>query len=416
MNDLLSPCTVRLDLNPVTMACGADMSDKPIRRWYQFNLRTLFLLVFLSAVSLAFVANPLIRIRKQNSLVAEIRRSQSIHSITFADDPEENHDTPLPGHWLARRILGDNAFRDIIRIHLGDNNLGESTYRRMGELQALQSLRITDGTLSVEEAQYLARIPKLKHLGLECHVSRGALAELAESKSLRDLSITDRSFDDEALKGIGDLTSIEHIVIYGTAVTGKGVAEIGNIEGLCHLDLGLNPGIADGDHRWILKLQALEYLRLEETEIGDRALESISQHQQIKQLELGFTNITGGGVQPLCLIRQLEELDLTCTAVTDEAISRIAELPNLENLTLDCCILLTDEATVSLAKMKRLKHLRLGSTRFSSRALGNLSVLTNLEVLSLCSEANKQSVLDLRRSLPKCQIEANGGYLPWDGE
>lgn len=414
MNDLLSPCMVRLDLNPATM--GADMSDKPIRRWYQFSLRTLFSLVFLSAVSLAFVANPLIRIRKQNSLIAEIRRSQSIHSITFADDPEEKHDIPLPGHWLAREILGDNAFRDIIRIHLGDKNVGESTYRRMGELQALESLSITDGTLSVKEAQYLARIPKLKHLGLECHVSSGALAELAESKSLHDLSITDRSFDDEALKGIGGLTSLEHIVIYGTAVTGKGVAEIGNIDGLRHLDLGLNPGIADGDHRWILKLQALEYLRLEETEIGDRALESISQHQQIKQLELGFTNITGGGVQQLCLIRQLEELDLTCTAVADEAISRIAELPNLEKLTLDQCTLLTDEATVSLAKMKRLKHLRLGSTRFSSRGLGNLSVLTNLEVLSLCSEANKQSVLDLRRSLPKCQIDANGGYLPWDGE
>jgi len=398
------------------MARGVDMNETKMRRWNQFNLRTLFLFVFLSAVFSALVANPLIRIRRQNALIAEIRQSQTIYSIVFADDPDDKRNTPLPGPWLVRKILGDNAFRDIIRIHLGDESRSENIYRKMSDLQALESLVITGGTLSVNEAECLARLPNLKNLVLDGQVSRGALTQLEKSPSLCDLSITDQSFDDDALKGIGGLTNLEHIVIYGTAVTEAGVAEIGDIEGLRHLDLGLNPGIADADHRWILKLHDLKYLRLEETEIGNQALESISQHQQIKQLDLGYTKITSVGVKKLCRLRQLETLDLTCTAVTDEAIPSIADLPNLENLTLDRCTLLTDKATLSLAKMNRLKHLRLGSTRFSSPGISNLSVLTNLNVLTLCSETNNQTVLELRRLMPRCQIDANGGYLPFDEE
>ena len=239
--------------------------------------------MLLAAISLAFVANPLIRIRNQRALIAEIQQSKSLHEITFADDRENKRSTPLPGPWLARKILGEDAFREVVRIHFSDSVVSERVYRRMTDLPALEGVYITGGTLSVVEADYLARIPKLNSLSLETHVSSGGLVRLSVAKSLKDLNIYDRSFGDDGLKGIGGLTNLERIDLYHTAVTGNGIAELGKITALRHLDLGLCSRIEDVDLHWILSLNNLEYLRLEETQVGDRALESIKGHRTLRR-------------------------------------------------------------------------------------------------------------------------------------
>ena len=371
--------------------------------------------MLLVAILLAFVANPLIRIRSQRALIAEIQQSKSHRSITFADDRKNKRNTPLPGPWLARKILGDDAFRDIVAVHFEDGAVSDGVYPRLMNLEALESVHITGGTLTAADAGFLGRAPKLEYLSLETQVAPGALARLSGAKSLKCLDAYDKSLEDHVLRGIGSATTLERIDLYGTPVTGNGIAELGKIAALRHLDLGACSRIKDVDLGWTLKLKELEYLRLEETNIGDRSLKSIKGQRTIKQLDLGFTNITDAGVQHLREMQQLEELDFTCTSITDKAIASLVPLPNLTKLCLDRCTLLSDEATVSLAKMKQLRQLYLGSTRFTPRGLQRLRVLTELEELSLCSETSQETVEELRRLMPKCQIDADGGYLPWDG-
>ena len=79
---------------------------KPKRRWFQFSLKWLFVLIALVAVPCAWLAWKLEHKRRERAAVAEIKR---FTAQVWYDWQCENMNEPR-GLGLFRRILGDDFF------------------------------------------------------------------------------------------------------------------------------------------------------------------------------------------------------------------------------------------------------------------------------------------------------------------
>jgi outer membrane protein assembly factor BamB len=130
-------------------------------------------------------------------------------------------------------------------------------------------------------------------------------------------------------------------------------------------------------------------LNLAGTRLDDAGLEQASEFRQLIGLNLELCQeITDAGLQELRRADQLRALWLTGTQITDEGVEALAPIPTLVALDLEICDGVTDTSCAALGSMKQLKALVLKKTGFESEritdiGLGQLSQLTNLELLDL---------------------------------
>jgi hypothetical protein len=140
------------------------------RRWFQFSLRTLFLLVLLLSLPLSWFAARMERIRKHK---------QAIHAV----------------HGLGGRVmLSELVIPPRIWQLLG----AEQEYFAVGLYVGLNGTAVTDADLEHLEA-----------VG-----------------NLQGLSLSDTEITDEGLKHLVGLTNLRHLDLLGTKVTPEGVERL----------------------------------------------------------------------------------------------------------------------------------------------------------------------------------------------
>jgi hypothetical protein len=126
---------------------------------------------------------------------------------------------------------------------------------------------------------------------------------------LESLTLRSKDITDEALKDLHGLYAIKELNLYGTRVTGRGLA---------HLQ--------ESAH--------LERLGLYGSETGDEGLEYASQFKNLMSVELGATQIQGRGLAKLNALSRLQSLNLSDAPLADEQLASIRELPALESVDL----------------------------------------------------------------------------------
>lgn len=90
-----------------------------------------------------------------------------------------------------------------------------------------------------------------------------------------------------------------------------------------------------------------------------------------------------GTLESIANLRSLRSLDLGSTAVTKSDLHHLASLTGLVELHLDFCPGIDDEALRELAPLRSLRHLNLDNTRVKGPGLAHLEGLPLLDVLSL---------------------------------
>ena len=133
------------------------------------------------------------------------------------------------------------------------------------------------------------------------------------------------------------------------------------------------------------------------TKITAAGLTHLAELTALEKLTLSSINNTGEGLGDAALqhivgLKSLRELHLNECGTTDAGIRMLEGMPQLTHLDVYQEGRLTDAAIASIARLKRLKHLRLSSyvgterwgfMRFSAESLRQLSVLQELETLAL---------------------------------
>jgi len=262
---------------------------KPKRRWFQFSLKWLFVLIALVAVPCAWLAWKLEHKRRERAAVAEFER---IGASVIYDWFYRHTDSP-PGPAWARRLLGYDFFAEVDTIYVRPGGLGPA----MAHLGALR---------------------QLKELHFAGTVNNSSLVYVEGLQNLEILSLAGTRVTDAGLFHLRGLTRLEELYLDDTAVTGTGFIYLKGLKRLKGLTLGGTMVTGAG----LVDLGNLEQLNLTDTLVNDDLVSHL----------VGLTKITDAGLDHLKALTNLEGLDLTATRVTDAGMVQLAKFANLRRL------------------------------------------------------------------------------------
>lgn len=188
------------------------------RRSLQFSLRTLLLLVTLSALPLAWVATHLRRCREAQH-VARVLTSRGHHVIPDTRGPE----------W-GRALLGDPAFRVVYEVELLGPDVTDEDFSALGRLRRLEFLIV--GYCAIDNAR-LRAITSFDTLGqlylIDCQFGDTDLRPLGELPDLEVLSLRGTDISDEDLRHLPNATIVE---LDQTEVSDRGLEQLSSLIGL----------------------------------------------------------------------------------------------------------------------------------------------------------------------------------------
>jgi len=215
--------------------------------------------------------------------------------------------------------------------------LNEFLFRRFAELSHLRALQI-DQKVPGRELSGLAAIKSLRSLGLgDGSAGDDSLRPLAALTGLTTLTVQGSDITDEGLKSLAPLKGLAQLVLDGRARNLRGTgfeALVGNTA-LRGLDL-TGAGIEDDGARQIARLTGLESLNLAETWIGGTGLAELSKLKHLKSLNLRFCRrLRSADLAPLVKLPALEDLRLTACRINDAAVDTLKKLTNLRTLNVD---------------------------------------------------------------------------------
>jgi hypothetical protein len=266
---------------------NAAMQDEPPkaeplkrkRRWFQFSLRTLMIVVTVFAIVGGWFGAKMARARRQQATVEAVRKSVGWVGYKYQVGPFGQlipNATPPNPAWL-RKMLGDDFFADVISV-------GVNTDRG---------------------AEILTQFDRLQFARLELYVTDAGMEHVAGLSQLQGL----------------DLGSSE--------VTDAGLHHIQRLSGLRRLTLP--PRVTDAGMRYLADLGQLQVLLVVGKSVTDAGLEHLKGLRQLETLNVGLNPVTGCG---LARLNQLRVLYLGYAPITDDDLEKLRELKNLQRMDL----------------------------------------------------------------------------------
>jgi Leucine-rich repeat (LRR) protein len=251
-----------------------DMNRFLKRRWFQFSLKGMLVVVTLVAVGLGWLAYERNKVRKREAAISAI---EQVGGIVVVDGE------PTRPSWL-RPVLGDNSGGGVVEVDFSEVKVTDAGLAHVAVLAELRFLRLNNAQLTDAGLTHLAGLSKIESLTLsgDHQITNAGLTNLIGLKELKDLFLRDTQVTDAGLNFLAGLTKLEVLGLDNTQLTDAG---------LVHL-------------RGLTKLS---WLRLNGTQVTDA----------------GLTHLTG--------LTALKVLDLFDTHVTDQGVSKLQKaLPNLE--------------------------------------------------------------------------------------
>ena len=177
------------------------MTTTPKRRWFQFSLRSLLVVMTLLCLGPGgYVAYEQGKAREKRGAVQAIEK---LGGYLFYDE------SIPPRSALARLILGDETFGNVNGVDFNPLKT--------------QNRQITDADL-----RHLRSFPRLNHLALKnCRqITPVGLRELAGRTNLQYLYLTDTPITDDALVHLAGLSNLKELSLPGTQITDAGLVHL----------------------------------------------------------------------------------------------------------------------------------------------------------------------------------------------
>jgi hypothetical protein len=141
---------------------------KPRRRWFQYSLRTLFLLTLLASIGLSWFTVRMQRARRQKEAVEEIQRLDGAVQYDYEVQQSGNR---LPGAvppgpaWL-RSLLGDDVFAAVVYVYF-PSSVTDAGLEHLKGLTQLQTLDLIDTQVTDGGLKHLKGLMQLRRLLLK---------------------------------------------------------------------------------------------------------------------------------------------------------------------------------------------------------------------------------------------------------
>ncbi|CEG41554.1 Leucine rich repeat proteins, some proteins contain F-box [Plasmopara halstedii] len=245
-------------------------------------------------------------------------------------------------------------------------------------LQLIGCYQVTN--LGIEHLLPLKYLEKLR-LGRCRKLTDEAFDRFATSFSkLRELDVAYCRLSNVAMEHIGRIESLQVLTIRGCPIiTDDGVAALAGLTNLIKFDARHCSLIRWVPAEWTqLQVLLIGYTAFDETNVT--ILQNLTKLQEI---ELHKCHIKKRGFDIISRLPCLERLMLEDTDLSDSSLLKICnEAKDLTALNVSDTEV-SDSGATGLAKLTKLRILRLDTSKITCKALANLSILTHLEYLDL---------------------------------
>jgi Leucine-rich repeat (LRR) protein len=213
-----------------------------------------------------------------------------------------------------------------------------------------------------------------------------AIGKLRGSETLLRFSVLSSDFPAEAMETVGSWKNLHHLDLDGVRLKAADFAAISKLSKLESLDVGMNPGFDGSALAALSGLRAIRILRVPETGLVDRDLECLAVYPSLDTLSVTKIVKDGAGWKAIGKLDNLGELDAGSCLVPPGAFSNLCGLSRLRKLDLSSCRFQGESVVKNLAALESLPALReldLGNSDIGDEAVPILSMMANLEQLSV---------------------------------
>ncbi len=266
---------------------------------------------------------------------------------------------------------------------------GVQTVRAFAKRGVLRSLRIPDGKIRSEELKAIAGI-----------------------KTLETLSLRTVYVKASALQALANLPHLRDLELDAIWFGPPEYAALGRLSQLRTLQL-IRSHIDDKGLVALGQLKRLRHLSIESRRtrlhISDKGIAALRGLTGLRTFTLGSPMQATPGIRDqschtIARLKKLRELRLPFTRITDECLRQLATLDKLSDLQIDS-LSITAKGLRYLLRLKRLRRLTLGHAKLSTEALLRLKELPALKELTLRDVRGSIDRARLRRALPAVDVK-----------
>jgi hypothetical protein len=185
-----------------------------------------------------------------------------------------------------------------------------------------------------EVVPHLRELLNLRTIKIDANiyqVSAHVVAELAQIKTITNLSIIGEHFDAKGLQHLVRAQSLHVLVLQEIRLGAENAAFLGQLVQIESLDLSYASEVGNAEVQKLKGLRNLQTLVLTETDVGNEGLRFISRLRDLEMLGLSGTRVSDNGLLYLTEMKRLTFVDLSDTDVTPESVAKLKRaLPKVQ--------------------------------------------------------------------------------------
>ena len=256
--------------------------------------------------------------------------------------------------------VGVDSHERVIYLYLGGLELTGELPPELGDLGALEDLRLGTNRLSGEMPSEIGNLNNLTRIHLDTNQFRGEVpTELGNLSNLRELLLYSNELSGEIPEELGNLTSLQKLNLADNQLSGEMSSELGDLTSLNELNLAAN-------------------------QLSGKIPASLGNLINLESLELGWNRLSGEIPAELGDLTSLTSLQLQNNSLSGEIPAELGDLSNLTTLHL-YDNLLTGEIPSELCGLASLTSLQLQENSLSGEIPSELGNLSSLQLLYLFS-------------------------------
>jgi Leucine Rich Repeat (LRR) protein len=247
------------------------------RRWLQFRLRTLLLVLLALNGVFGWFAYKLKQANEQRKVVEAVRKMHgqvfySYSSSFFGTGKPDS--APVPA-WLVS-MLGDDFWGNVRRVDIYHNpEITGEKLECLAGFKQLASLALWNDRLTDADLAHPIGLSRLVSLNLGGNrITDAGLHQLVESSQLTSLNLSMNQITDAGLARLSRLTQLSELNLGETSITDTGIVHL-------------------------LGLKNLQVLSLESADVTDAGLPNLKRLTQLQSLNLFHTKVSDAGIADL---------------------------------------------------------------------------------------------------------------------
>ena len=205
------------------------------RRWFQFSLRTLLVLVTIGCIAGGWWINRAFQqrtaVRRFYELTANRPDSHgdSLVTMGYRHQGKDQYYKPIIPkslHWL-RDMIGEECFGEVTGVQILDTPATNDDLKHLAVLPNVERLWLARTKVTDEGMPLVTVCPKLKFIGLdELPITDAGIAHLVALQDLESLSLSGTKLTDAGLEHLARLPRLKELWLRNTAITDAGYQKL----------------------------------------------------------------------------------------------------------------------------------------------------------------------------------------------